>query len=272
MWTNEEFWMRASKCWNQYQSQEDWFKDWRNRNADLYILAGLKMYRSVSLGGLMPLLGDAKIRQDGTLVGNFGLASGSGSEDQKMIDKLNKDRKDIAHKSIAPAIPVSGSGSILNDKKWSPLVNDSFILGGVHRGMEFHLALQDFDQFDQELQNRRQAFGPVAPQYAAARVRTPEYYQQKWKVYLIANPEVLWNGSFACPRIFARELIGLKTFGYVPSFNFGGLGFRPGSGGGNADFFQYLTALREAGFATLDKARILSSISGFLFGDAKGLN
>ena len=47
------------------------------------MLAGLKMYRKVSEGRLMMLLGDAKIRQDFTLVMNFGLASGSGSDDHK---------------------------------------------------------------------------------------------------------------------------------------------------------------------------------------------
>jgi hypothetical protein len=106
---------------------------------DLQLLAGLKMYRSVSLGSLMPLLGDAKIRADRTLIGNFGLASGSGTEDNdmEMIKALNDNRKVIAQGAKLPAaaipIPVVGSGSILNDKKWSPLLNDSFILGGVHR-------------------------------------------------------------------------------------------------------------------------------------------
>jgi hypothetical protein len=61
----------------------------------------------------------------------------------------------------------------------------------------------------------RQAFGSIAPKYATP-TRTAEHYQQKWKLYLIANPEVLWNSAFNVPRIFARELVGLKTFGYGP--------------------------------------------------------
>jgi hypothetical protein len=269
MWTNEEFWTRAIACWDRYRSQDGWFK-WGVGNTDARLLAGLKMYCNVSQGRLMPLLGDAKIRQDETLVMNFGLASGSGSEDQEMIDKLNAKRRNIALNTSHPAIPISGSGAILNDQKWSPLVNDSFILGGSHRGMEFHLALQDFNQFDMERQKARQAFGSVAPKYATP-ARTSEHYQQKWKLYLIANPEVLWNSAFNVPRIFARELVGLKAFGYIPDFNAAGLGFRK-AGGGAADFATYLSALAEAGFIGPDKPRIISTVSEFLFENKNALS
>lgn len=261
MWTDKQFWAQANECWRQYRTQYGWgFSDQaqiKDYQGDQEILAGLKMYLAVSQGQLMLVLGDAKIRQDETLVMNFGVASGSGPEDQKMIDKLNEQRWDhLVRNTGAPAIPVSGSGSILSDKKWTPLVNDSYILGGTHRAGEFDLALEDFDQFKQELQARRQVFDD----------------QQKWRAYLREKPEILWNSQVNCPRVFARELIGLKTFGYVPEFTSEQLGFRPGSGAAQADFRQYLTALDQAGFPAKDKARVLSSVSTFLFGDAKALN
>jgi roadblock/LC7 domain-containing protein len=89
------------------------------------------MYRSASSGTLLLLLGDAKIRTDKDLAFDFGFASGSGSDDQKLIDEVDALRKEIAGMTSASAIPVLGSGSILNGSKWTPLVNDSFILGGV---------------------------------------------------------------------------------------------------------------------------------------------
>jgi hypothetical protein len=270
MWTNQEFWTRADECWNQYRTQEGWFS-WGEDTEDARKLAGLKMYRNVTQGKLMPLLGDAKIRQDRTLVMNFGLASGSGSDDQKMIDELNALRRNYARNTSFPALPISGGGSILNDQKWSPLVNDSFILGGIHRGKEFHLALQDFAQFDAGRKEARQVFGAVAPQYAAAKPRGLEQHQQKWKLYLISHPEVLWNGEKQIPRVFARELIGLKAFGYEPDFNAGGLGFR-GPVARNAGFSTDLTGLAEAGFRTADKSRIISSVSEFLFGNGNALS
>jgi hypothetical protein len=269
MWTDQDYCQRATDSWDRYNNQERWFP-WGVDPVGMRVLAGLNMYRNVSQGRLMTLLGDAKIRQDYTLVMNFGLASGSGSEDQKMIDELNARRGNLALGSSSPAIPVAGSGSILNDQKWSPLVNDSFILGGTHSNKEFHLALQDFEQFDVERQKTRQVFGQTAPQYAAGKRRSPDYFQQKWKLYLITHPEVLWNSALRIPRVFARELVGLQAFGYVPDFNDGGIGFRK-TGRGPEDFSTYLTALTGAGFLNANKARITSTISAFLFGNGGAL-
>jgi hypothetical protein len=276
MWTDRQFCERARQWWPEYIRNYAWGFSQQARThgyrGDQEIIAGLRMYRSASSGALMLLLGDAKLRTDKDLAFDFGFASASGSDDQKLIDEVDALRKEIAGTTSDSAIPVLGSGSILSEQNWTALVNDSFVLGGSHKRMEFHLALQDFENFDQGLQKKRQVFGNVAPQYSAARMRTPEHFQQKWKVFLIANPEILWNGSQNCPRVFARELIGLQAFGYTPDFNQGGIGFSSGFGAGSADFMRYFTALREAGFPANNRARILSSISAFLFGDAKALN
>ena len=253
MWTDRDLETRAKSSWPQYMAQDGWGFG-KSPDQDQQIGASLRMYNSVSGCGLpFLLLGDAKIRSDGTLVQNFGFASGSGSEDQKLVADLDAKRKEIAKGAKIPSapIPVSGSGSILSDQKWTPLVNDSFILGGVHRGMEFVLALQDFDQSGGAFKGDG---------------------KDQWKAYLKAKPDVLWNSSQACPRVFARELIGLRTFGYTPSFNRGQLGFGRGSGKGTADFSEYLRALLDAGFPSKVKARVLSAVSEFLFGDGKALD
>jgi len=267
MWTNDEYWIHARNTWERYNDQDSWFKGWGTGQGDLVILAALKIYRCVSNCDLFPLLGDYKIRSDRTLLQNFGLASGSGvstADDQKLIDEVDAIRKKLGPQ-YSPK-PAAGTGSILNDIKWTPLLNDSFILGGVHRGQEFHMALQGAESFIEDA--RKAAF-------AGAQKKVPlaeEVYKEAWKRYLRATPDVLWNGKEQVPRVFARELMGLKTFGYAPEFNFGGLGFYGTSHGTSADFAQYLKALDAAGFAKKDtKQQILSAVSEFLFQDAKVL-
>lgn len=287
MWNDDQFRSKARLCWDQYITLFRWAfgKEALAAGYDggQEIEDALKMYHvALKNERRMLLLGDQKIRENELLMFNFGAASAFGVEDkqQGMIDKLDAQRRLNAQgaglarenaqgqrpavKSFVPAAPVAGSGSILGDKKWTGLMNDSFILGGAHARMEFILALQDFDQFDQERQKTRQA--------SSAADQVPEDYQQKWKLYLKGNPEILWNGTYGCPRVFARELIGLETFGYFPKFNRGQLGFSPGYGTENADFQKYIDALNKAGFISTVKERILSSVSEFLFEDAKALN
>ena len=237
------------------------------------------MYRCASQGALgFLLLGDTKIRKDPLLVMNFGLASAHGvqeAEERKLIDELMARRGALAGIRSGPATPVQGPGAILSDQNWTPLLNDSFILGGIHRGWDFHLAEEGFNQFsllgEQEFLRRREAFGPAAPQYAAALARGPDYYQQRWKDYLVAHPDVIWRGGI--PRVFARELIGLKTFGYAPRFTSSELGFvcQDSGAASTADFEQYLNALGVVGFHRSDRESVLSSIAGFLFGNAEAL-
>lgn len=266
MWTDKQYGVEAHAQWKDYMGEYSWgFSELakaKNYAGDQEILNGLKMYRAVTTGQLpILLLGDAKIRSDTDLAKNFGFASGSDIDDQKLIDSLNE----LLRKEGQSAVPIVGNGSILNDKKWTPLVNDSFILGGAHKDMEFHLTLLDFEEFDQKLQKKQ------APTQAAARVQGPEYYKHSWKLFLIENREILWNGAQKCPRVFARELIGLQAFDYTPVFTKFELGFNPNLGAAKAGFKRYFTFLGEAGFPASNQARILSTVSAFLFGDANAL-
>ena len=91
-----------------------------------------------------------------------------------------------------------GPGSILNDKNWTPLLNDSYILGGVHGEHEFHLAEDSANAYP----SRSRAVAP----------------KEQWQSYFRTHTDAVWDTTRQVPRILARELIGLKTFGYRPQF------------------------------------------------------
>ncbi len=278
MWTLGDFVVQVLRCKSRYEAENDWFKWWGDPST--YIFCAWKMYRCASQSAMQfLLLGDTKIRKDPALVMNFGLASAHGvqeAEELKLIDDLTKKREGIAPRGDR-AVPVLGPGAILSDRNWTPLLNDSFILGGIHRGWDFHLVEEGFSQFnilgEQEFLQRRAVFGPAAPQYAVALARGPEYYQQKWKHYLQGHAEVLWNEKAGCPRVFARELMGLKNFGYAARFASSELGFCCQNHGaaGAANFEQYLDILRATGFQQNDRKGILSSVAEFLFGERNAL-
>ncbi len=276
MWTLGDFFQRVMPCARRYESENSWFH-WEDPSN--YILSAWRMYCCASQGALgFLLLGDTKIRKDPLLVMNFGLASAHGvqeDEERKLIASLMARRQELAGIKTGPATAVEGPGAILSDRRWTPLLNDSFVLGGVHRGWDFHLAEESFSQYsligEQEFLKRRAVFGPAAPQYAAALARGPEYYRGRWKDYLTQHPDVIWRGSN--PRVFARELIGLKTFGYAPHFTSTELGFSchdPGRAA-MASFEEYLDALSAVGIHRRDRENVLASISEFLFGSSEAL-
>ena len=146
---------------------------------------------------------------------------------------------------------VLGPGSILSDRNWSPLLNDSYILGGIHAGFEFHFAE---DAASAEFATMPVQLTPV----------------QKWQAFFKKHPETFWDDKTHLPRVLSRELIGLKTFGYRPEFSPHQLSFRP-TGSGNATFIRYLDALAAGGYTGKDRVRVLEALSVFLFGTVAAL-
>jgi hypothetical protein len=73
------------------------------------------------------------------------------------------------------------------------------------------------------------------------------------------------NGA---PRVLARELIGLKTFGYRPQFSPQQLSFGCADPGRalSASFVSYLDAVRTAHFHSGSARSVFNAISEFLFG------
>jgi hypothetical protein len=137
-WNHLEFTQELEKCGDRYEADNAWFrKDWGEQRQ--YAMNAWKLYGRASTNALgMLLLGSAKIRMDPELVSNFGVTAAGGvgeGEESKIVDALEAERTSRrASPGMRDAPSVLGSGSILNDKNWSPLLNDCYILGGVHGG------------------------------------------------------------------------------------------------------------------------------------------
>jgi hypothetical protein len=73
------------------------------------------------------------------------------------------------------------------------------------------------------------------------------------------------------PRVFAREAVGLMTFGYQPVFSDQELGFQcvNAAAATGATFRQYLGALSAINFhlGSAGRNTVLGALSNFLFGD-----
>jgi len=255
-----------------YKADNGWFK-WPDDPVS--ILNGWRMYQKSSTNALgFLLLGDTAIRSDKALLLNFGLTSAHGVQEKKEIATIAElmDKRRGFATAAQPAVEMLGPGSILSDKDWSPLLNDSFILGGINGRQEFHLADDAFHAFQPPPRPVAapslvaQAHAQLGGTTASAYVTDP--VKEKWKAYLKATPSVLWNLQFNAPRVFAREVMGMKAFGYRPVFSPHELGFAcvdPGKASG-ATHTRYLDALAGAGFSVRDKPQILGSNSTYLFG------
>ena len=213
------------------------------------------------------ILGDTKLRSDEDLVMNFGLSSADGvqeEESRRMVEDIMNKRKVIAAGTSSstttttfsvpppPPVPVVGSGSILSTRGWSPLLNDSFIMGGVHAGHQFHVALNN-DETGVFARTRN----------AGLSVR------DNWRLFLRANPRMLWDGERGLPRVLMREFICLQASDYEPNFEHDQLTFKCKKGGASdkAAFRVYLKALHDVGFhtPTESKAKLAKEIAKFLF-------
>jgi hypothetical protein len=244
-----------NKCRNQYEADNAWFHDWGEQRQ--YALNAWRLYQQASTNALgMLLLGSAKIRKDSVLVSNFGMTSAGGITDPEevaLLEALEAERTDQrAAPGLRDAPDVLGPGSILNDKNWTPLLNDCYILAGVHGEHEFHLAEDSANAYFESLS------GQLPP-------------KEKWQSYFRAHPDAVWDATLQVPRILARELIGLKTFGYRPQFSHEQLSFSARQSEG-ATFKTYLDALVAAGITRRNRAVVLETLSLFLFGNAQALS
>ena len=251
-WNSLQFMDALKACGTRYVSDNSWHK-WGDQHR--YSMDAFKLYHRASTNALgMLLLGSGKIRFDNGLLGNFGMTSGSGTDD-KMLEKVQGLQAQRTAMRTAPGMrdapKVVGPGSILSDRNWSPLLNDSYILGGVHAGFEFHFA-ED----------------AASAEFATMPVQlTPA---QKWQAFIKKHPETFWDDKNHLPRVLSRELIGLKTFGYRPEFSVHQLSLRP-TGSGNATFIRYLEALAAGGYTGKNRVRMFEVLSVFLFGTVAAL-
>lgn len=155
------------------------------------------------------------------------------------------------------AVSVIGAGSILSTKGWSPMLNDSFIMGGVHAEHDFHLALSP---------DEKAIFEGVNSAIAAKDI---------WKEFFRRNPVSFWNSQYNVPRVFTRELLGLAAFGYKPEFSKHQLTFVCTNKGeaDEASLSKYCESLRNAKLTPIaDKTKVLKEIARFVFDDEKALD
>ena len=126
---------------------------------------------------------------------------------------------------------------------------------------DFWLKIQEKGTMGQS--NSQQSPGPTAQSKPQ---QSPEpTAQSKWESFFKDHRDLVCADV---PRVFARELIGLETFGYKPEFNENGLCFWCNNSGkaSQADCEKYLNALRDAGFGPdRDRSKILETISNYLF-------
>ena len=291
MLSKQQFFEEVVPLLDTYDRDNQWFgfktggQKWSSGQWSDFVLAAWKLYENASRSALgMVLLGDTKIRSDNQLLMNFGLASNSKGpqeeKDKQMVDALIARRHHIAQGS-AFKTPVSlmGPGSILSAERWSPLLNDALMLGGIRGRHEFHFALNEDEQTvylrlqnddmkaRAEFEKKRAAFGSAVKTASNASDRQ---VKDVWLKFLQEVPRVLWERG--TPRVFVRELLGLMIFGYKPFFHKDGLGFAPANTAGDASFRTYLAGLAAVGLEKSDRVRIMAALSTFLFQDAKALS
>lgn len=298
-----QYFQQVTQNARQYDQDNAWFgfktngQVWSRGSWPSFIRAAWHLYSKACDNQLgMFILGDTKIRSDEDLVMNFGLVSNAPTPqeeaDRQLIERLNAKRAVLATDSIFRPGNIlnrdGASGGILSAKQWSPLLNDSFMLGGITSGAEFHLGLNEDetkeyknieDKFTSrgklrepdligktEFDKRRAAYG--APNI---KIKARSTEQELWREFFIKVPRVFWNDNM--PRVFVRELLGLQLFGYKPEFHLNQLSFKPPAGASTqiADFNAYLQHLHRLGFHDKDRVQLMSAISTFLFEDEEVL-
>jgi hypothetical protein len=271
-WTVQQFSSSANDVMHLYKAHNNWWKWMEDSSLDIF--RAWKLYEQAFANPLgMLILGDAKIRGNSDLIMNFGVTNANGLSDEKelkMICDITSSRQKAAGAKVA--IKVLGSGSVLNDQSWTPLLNDAFILGGVHGGHDFYWAEEDFARYETigegDFRKRQATFGA-----SVGISKDAKYYKKRWNDYLLSRTN-FWAGGFV--RIFARELIGLKTFGYEAVFTKQGIGFEPVKSGRQGKFSDYVDALRRVDFHLTKNedygTRINAALGEFLFGDPNSLS
>lgn len=272
--TSKDFVEEVSALRQQYNEDNQWFgfarggPSWSRGNWEQFVMAAWKLYQKAGTNQLQSiLLGDTKIRSDSALLLNFGLVSNTNTpQEQKDIDlvqQLIKERAKIASnpdaKEMQTPVELMGPGSILSAERWSPLLNDALMLGGIRASQTFYFALNVDEQ--EKWKRLENSANTSLPQEKAA--------QDLWLRFFNAVPRVLWeNGN---PRVFVRELLGLKRFGYQPVFSLYQLGFAPPPGSGNETFEGYLKFLNEVGLHLRNRKKIMETLSQFLFNNDTAL-
>lgn len=148
------------------------------------------IYKNTYHGNLpFILLGANRIRENIPLVDNMGLVT-AGHEKKKKNSQ-----------------PIQGS--ILGEKQWSQLINDVFILGGMHGGKEFHLISDgQFPALDSLWNAKKNCMRSLGRELAILKLSGYQLAQTD------AGHPIAFSGCMAgdkIPRSFSELQIKLKT-------------------------------------------------------------
>lgn len=266
---------------DQYRQDNDWVGKWDESWNDEAIMKkfigfAYNLYAATARNALnLTVLGGTEIRLDHAYVRNFGVTAANGIQDSETEKWVRTEQARRFWRAKIPdsrsrnpdrlPAPVTGSGSILSEKGWTPILNDSLILGAITAGQDFALGLTPAEQIDWNVMNGAKINRTAVP---AGRFRDASALINAWKSFLNSQKRMFffpWGG----PRVFTRELLGLHFFGYKPEFSWHQLGFHAGAGNRvPPDFRTYLQRLRDVGFhAPANQAKIMETISTFLFND-----
>ncbi|OYP38163.1 hypothetical protein [Rhodopirellula sp. MGV] len=271
-----------------YLRDNQWFakvcEDWTQEDILTELInAAYKLYVATASNALkLTVLGGTEIRMDSQLVRSFGVTAANGIQDEKtreIVQKellrrssLAKSRNDAATR-MPPRLRrinrVTKVGSILSERRWSPILNDTLIIGAITGRQHFVLALTENEQRAWELQHD----GKFNKFSVARSTFDKNECKQAWKEFLQQQTQMFFDDNYGNPRVFARELIGLCTFGYKPEFSWHQLGFSYSNNGEHAalNFRNYVQALANINFQDADRTSLLEKLGEFLFEDRTAL-
>lgn len=290
-----------------YITDNAWFRFYVNGQGfdaagpQRYAHAAGKAYVHVSKAKVPLLLGDTKIRSEKELLDNFGVSDAEAADAPPVpADPAARAAQATIQRAGAPSAaggpapigagPPPGSsasasapgasappsttpsatapGGILSNAKWSPMLNDAFILGGINNGKQFVLSLVGDDKsFFQSI-----AAGSGAAGGSAAKEQQLDAGRRVWKDFFNAKSYLLWDRGY--PRVFARELLGLAKFGYVASPTSTNLSFDAPAPGcpTPGTFADYLTFLSANKFQENKARPVLQAVAEYLFKDKTALD
>eukprot|EP00903_Cladosiphon_okamuranus_P001015 g1013.t1 len=256
-----------------------------------YIRAAYLLYRATGRNALKHvLLGGTNIRKSREYIMNFGVTAANGIQDPETEDAVQyteQERADIVTRprDFPPmnadnrVISAQKVGSILSEKRWTPILNDALIIGAATGNQNFMIALEPYEQglWRECEATLRPALVRLRDQYAQRFGGNPsdefvrntqEYRHMVWQRFFSWNLGMFWDTNYNNPRVLTRELLGLAMFHYKVELGDRQIGFRPRLGHPDPTFAAYVNGLRNLRFHDgTARARIMRAVSTFLLGD-----
>jgi len=256
-----------------YVAENGWFRFYVDgnepMNPDKFADAAGRAYEHVKSATVPLLLGDTKLRSDAALVANFGVSDGE-SASASAASSSSAARSSSSGIVVAGNLTRAGSsataardeepsGGILDNNKWSPMLNDAFIMGGIHNHKQFVFTPVDGDlAFVKSIMPSGHGADPKQQHINAA--------IPAWRAFFQTRQYLLWDRNY--PRVLVRELLGLEHFGYQAQPTTVDLSFQVGdvAAADTATFKEYCKYLKDSGYRDRKRKDVMQILARFLFG------